>query len=1128
MAAESDLLTADVAARDAALDVSRSFIVQAPAGSGKTELLIQRYLRLLAIVEEPEEILAITFTKKAAAEMRERVVRALDRAAAGDVPEAAHERTTWEAASAVLDRDRELGWELTHAPRRMRIQTLDAFCAGVARLLPVTSGLGSGRNVAQDHAAARLYEKAATATLDWLVEEGPASEAVETVLAHLDNNTGQYVRYVSDMLQSRDQWLQITGGGSSSDPESIRRTLEDRLADLIEQRLSGVRDRVQASSPSAIVPLLRYASSNLIEADNAKPGLDALSDAKALPAATAEQIDAWRRVAEFLLTEKNQWRKQVNVRQGFPPKDDGQKAEFVRLLGAMVETPGLDQALSEVRRLPDPHYSDEQWMTLMALFRLLPLAVSELKRVFSENGSCDHAEVAMAASAALGSADEPGELAMMLDYRISHLLVDEMQDTSIRQYGLLETLVAGWSNNDGRSFFCVGDPMQSIYRFRDAEVGQFIRAREHGLENLKLDALTLRRNFRSGEHLVHWFNTVFMQVFPDSDDPDAGAIGYSESVPVEQHRNLGEQSLHPLFDVDAAAEAEYTAELIERQMSASEADDIAVLVRSRTQLPELLAELRSRQIDYQAVEIDRLTDLPEIIDLLALTRSMSHLGDRAAWLGLLRSPLVGLSWSDLHALVVGDRGSTVWELLKDQERRTALSLEGQSLVADFMLAAEDFLRVDRFRSLRQRVERAWLRFDGPACLLSHDQLDNAYRFLDILERLETAGTLQDPARLQSALEAERVSSGADSACRVHVMTMHKAKGLQFNHVILPFLGRSTRGSGRRVLNWLNVPGRSGDPELLISPVGAGSEHDLLHRYIEDAGKMSDEHELDRLLYVACTRAQSSLQLVFNLNPGPDGEPGKPHKGALLSRLWDTVRGGVEGAIASPPEGSYGDEEPDSVLQETTLRRLDPTRAAPPVPELPGTAESSEDRYDEDVYQVQYEWVGAAARDAGTLVHKWLQKFAQGKHSNALSDAELRQSTTRRWAARLGVSAARLEEVEERVERALTLALGDDKGQWILGGEGQAELALTGVWRGEIRSIVIDRVRLDGDVHWIVDYKTSTHEGGGLDQFVDQEAARYHQQLERYVQIYRAWSGASNVRAALYFPMMQVFREVTVE
>ena len=163
--------TADQQQRQHALDVSCSFIVQAPAGSGKTELLIQRYLALLAGVEAPEEVIAITFTRKAAAEMRSRVLAALATGANDTQPAAAHEQTTWRLARAARARDAALGWELAANPNRLRIDTIDALCHALARQMPVLSRFGARPETVTD--AQPLYEEAARRTLA-LLEAGGA------------------------------------------------------------------------------------------------------------------------------------------------------------------------------------------------------------------------------------------------------------------------------------------------------------------------------------------------------------------------------------------------------------------------------------------------------------------------------------------------------------------------------------------------------------------------------------------------------------------------------------------------------------------------------------------------------------------------------------------------------------------------------------------------------------------------------------------------------------------------------------------------------------------------------------------------------------------------------------------
>ena len=185
----------------------------------------------------------------------------------------------------------------------------------------------------------------------------------------------------------------------------------------------------------------------------------------------------------------------VTKNDGFPAGNKAPKDALFSIVDTLRDISGFRNALDRCRRLPEPKYEEGQWQVLLALFELLPLAVAELRRLFGENGITDHNEVALSAGRALGSSDAPGDMALMLDYQIAHLLIDEMQDTSIAQYRLLWKLTAGWSPGDGRTIFCVGDPMQSIYRFRDAEVGEFLLAKERGIGAIPLESLTFRRNF---------------------------------------------------------------------------------------------------------------------------------------------------------------------------------------------------------------------------------------------------------------------------------------------------------------------------------------------------------------------------------------------------------------------------------------------------------------------------------------------------------------------------------------------------------------------------------------------------------------------------------------------------------
>src|SRR5262249_42141041 len=136
---------------------------------------------------------------------------------------------------------------------------------------------------------------------------------------------------------------------------------------------------------------------------------------------------------------------------------------------------------------------------------------------------------------ALGNEGEPTDLMLALDYRIRHVLVDEFQDTSHSQFELLKRLTSGWEPGDGRTLFLVGDPMQSIYRFREADVALFVRAWNEGIGGVRLEPVALSANFRSDAGIVEWVNASFERIMPSEDDVTRGAVRYAPSHPVHPH-----------------------------------------------------------------------------------------------------------------------------------------------------------------------------------------------------------------------------------------------------------------------------------------------------------------------------------------------------------------------------------------------------------------------------------------------------------------------------------------------------------------------------------------------------------------------------------------------------------------
>lgn len=261
----SSRLEEDRLARLRALDVA-SFIVEAPAGAGKTELLTQRYLRLLAVVEHPEEVLALTFTNKAATEMRDRILHSLETAAGGVLPEAAHKQQTFHLARTVLAHDGERNWGLLDHPGRLRITTLDALCASLARQMPYLSRFGSQPGVAED--AAAHYATAARRTLEMVEAEGADADVVAAALAFMDNNAGRLENLLVAMLGKRDQWLHHASRIESGE---MKGEVEAGFAALIERDLATAGALLDGRQQSLLMPLARFAAANPAPASPVAP-----------------------------------------------------------------------------------------------------------------------------------------------------------------------------------------------------------------------------------------------------------------------------------------------------------------------------------------------------------------------------------------------------------------------------------------------------------------------------------------------------------------------------------------------------------------------------------------------------------------------------------------------------------------------------------------------------------------------------------------------------------------------------------------------------------------------------------------------------------------------------------------
>jgi ATP-dependent exoDNAse (exonuclease V) beta subunit len=1197
----------DTTARAAALDPRASCIVEAPAGSGKTGLLVQRFLKLLGddTVEQPEEVLAMTFTRKATAEMQERVLEQLQ-SAHDSTPlpdDSAFEQQLRTLALAALARSERLGWNLLAQPQRLNIRSILSVCMSLANAQPLLSGMGGVQQPVDDPMP--LYRTAARRTLMQLGGPDAAlNNALTNVLLHRDGSLANCETLIASMLQTREQWAEIV---------PLDRTLDDAALDALvrpklERSLEQIVCRGLTRAVEAMPPGLFHELTTLAARLGLQPGYKGADSPIAIcagrhepPAAAAEHLEHWRALIFLLLKPSDhQWR------AGFASNHlrielEKPDATYLKQLVQSIQSDPLQAALSAVLSLPPAKYPDEQWLVARSLFHVLRHALAELKLLFAERGICDFNELSLAARSTVGVTD----LALAAGGQLRHLLVDELQDTSSPQYDLIELLTRSWDGHS-QTLLLVGDPKQSIYLFRQARVERFLRTmHEATLGDIPLQPLRLTANFRSQAALVTDFNTTFDRIFPSPDElTSPGDVPFLHATAKRDLTSNDGILWHPTI-LEADNPIHYNqleAAEIRRLIDARLAMDlpegrtkpwsIAVLARAKHHLDAVVTELKAHdgkpEIPFHAIDLDALSDRPEVLDALALTRALLHPADRIAWLAVLRAPWCGLSRADLLTLTgdapdpgappsptapssakvgplpIADPHTSIATLIRS--RASLLSPDAQQRLTRAWPILETYLATLGRTSLPIHIERTWRSLGGDAPLTPEQQA-NVLRYFDLLAELQS-----EPGGITVSTINQRMAglfaAPSHATAQVELLTIHSAKGLEWDLVLVPGLHRRPRSSNTQLLNWVELDGDAhNDASIILAPIwGRGETSDRLNDWLKSIRTARERAELKRLFYVAATRAREELHLFAALERKTSGELKQPAASTLLSACWPAAQPHFETSQAQPPtiltfpSQTHADEyEPTLALAASAaepapqiIQRLpldfDPLTRFTATPRLAYPDASTLRRSD----PFDRPEGGFAARAFGNVVHRYLQLLADrlvtnpnpggpsvplhgtggSEHTHPTLLAELPT-----WLPRLtaslrseGLAPTAASREATRALDALTRTLTDPTGRWILTPHPAAtsEQALS-TPQGSLRA---DRTFLAGptpgstgnDHLWIIDFKTTEQGSRTDDAFAASETQKYRPQLEAYAKLRRTLphilsSGDLPIHLALYYPLI---------
>jgi len=870
--------SSDADARRAAVDPTANVVLEASAGTGKTRVLVERYVNLLLAGVDPDHILAITFTRKAAAEMRQRIVERLREAA----------RTT------ELDRAR---WrEIRERLGDIAISTIDAFCLSLLREFPLEADVDPGFDIADETEAPRLVDEALDVALRIARAQAREDDDVALVFAQLGER-----RLRAGLSALLDRRLVA--------PEALRRFLQNGPRDLTaaraceqaSSRLAGIFAGIDGG-PGAFLACgpVQHPRFAMLARDIA--ALTPLtSPDRAAQAAFRALVD---RMRSYFLTQHGEARKASFAGTGFTAEHCGSAAGWRRHreLAAGI-APAIAEAVRAFRR-------DLNVVMARGVWRMFGMTARTYEQTLDAHGVVDFSGVLERALRLLGQMDEFARSRYRLEARYQHVLVDEFQDTSRAQWELVSQLVRSWGEGFGAahgaippSIFIVGDRKQSIYGFRDADVTVLDDAAAF-IDALRPDSRArhaISTSFRAVPALLAFVNDLFDEIERGESDATRGRrdrFRYEgqDRFPIDVEVRLKPEPTtaitadtrgvqlqldlrvpDPLGIVTGETVAEtadkIAAEVVALLASSTVRDrrtgvarpvqpaDIAILFRSRESHREFEAALEHRGVATYVYKGLGFFDADEVQDVMALIRFLADPTSNLRAAALMRTRLVGLSDEGIRRLAPGLAAALVPGV--ESPDAVALPVEDARILPVIRRSLAGWLdRVDRVAPAELIAEVLHqTAYDATIAAPRRVQArENLKKLAGFVRRAENRGyvTLARVAdHLDRIAVGDESNAAVDGLDAVNLMTVHAAKGLEFPIVFLVNLGRGTGGIPAPIRVGFTS---SGEPSIGVADFQSESDEDAQPR---------DREETKRLLYVALTRARDRLYLSMTTR---NGEP----------------------------------------------------------------------------------------------------------------------------------------------------------------------------------------------------------------------------------------------------------------
>ena len=948
----------DQEARRRAVDPRYNVTLEASAGTGKTRVLVDRYINLLRAGVDPANILAITFTRKAATEMRERIVATLRAAAQrGEIAPA-----RWR--------------ELRDRIDEIAISTIDAFCLSLLREFPLEADLDPGFDVADETEVPRLIDESLDRALRTCRTLAREDENIALVFAQLGDRRAR--RGLAALLNRRlvaptvlERYL--AKGPRDLDVAAATRRAVTTLLDVFASMPGGL-ERFLSSGPPEHTFLVLAKDLRRLEENVAL-------DPAALQAAYA-------RTRDYFLTQDGEPRKKCPFNQDQFVSRAAWSAHRDLVVG---HAPAVKEAIARYKR-------DLNVLVSRGILRMYRVAETEYRRTLDAHAVLDFADLLLRALDLLRQMEEFAQSRYRLESRYHHVLVDEFQDTSRAQWELVSLLVQSWGEGAGLasigplppSIFIVGDRKQSIYAFRDADVSILDAARRY-IEVLRPDGDTRRaisRSFRSVPALLAFINDVARDVQKADDRRDAFRYGDDDQFPVDAAHEPGETLGLVVGDTPESC-AETTAAEIARLLAEGAvvrdkttgvrrpitAGDIAILFRTRDSHREFEAALERRGIAAYVYKGLGFFDADEIKDVIALLWYLADPLSDLRTAALLRSRFFRLSDEALRRLAP--------HLAAALRGAAASAIDLHPADADTLTHAREACA--RWRGLVDRMPPAelldrvlaesayFVEMRGPRLPQARENLKKIRALIRRIQNRGYATLGRIAAHLDRLAVGDESNAVIDALDAVNLMTVHASKGLEFPVVFVVNLARGT-GNFRDPIRVVASPGAD---EVSVAAGDFRSDAD------EDAAAR-DKEETKRLLYVALTRARDRLYLGSVLKEGRL-QPGRGSLAEVLPQsLIDLFAGrGSEWRAASGAMHRFHRCEP----RTSEPRTFEPANHEPPIIEVAPIADRATPRMSvvaaiAVATDTRTDAAPLSDRLIGTLVHRLLQRIGFSEPASA--------------------------------------------------------------------------------------------------------------------------------------------------